>query len=293
MNERVEIVAEPLVDADLPALYAMSRESNWPLTVKDWRAILHYGTPIGHRVNNQAISCINVTSYGPHFASLGLWLVKKQFRGKGLGIALMREVLGQNPRIRSLALISGAANTASFCKLGFRETGDHVLKLTRPASMNSLNLEFAPKMANVIGKHNLERVIEFDKNYTMILRSDLIRERIRSANRAILLPSRQRPELILGYGIANLQADHHLTIGPLVSKDQQAALDITLQLIDGSFGPTRIDLYDSSPSQALLAELRRIGFEISSKKSVLMSGNLAKLPGKRSHIFCPASQAWL
>jgi hypothetical protein len=127
----------------------------------------------------------------------------------------------------------------------------------------------------------------------MIIRSDLIRERIRSANRSILLPSRQRPELILGYGIANLQADHHLTIGPLVSKDQQAALDITLQLIEGSFGPTRIDLYESSPSQALLVELRQIGYEISSKKAVMISGNLSKLPGKRDNIFCPASQAWL
>jgi len=152
----------PLVSDDLPELLKLSREEAWTHTERDWKVMLATGQTYGHidyrhslnttssssgsssstssssrtSSNRKLLSCIQVTDYGPSLAMLGMLIVSKRHRMRGLATSLVNHVLTKNQNNRPMGLVAASQAKSFYPPFGVAATGEHVLTLTRAGGMD-------------------------------------------------------------------------------------------------------------------------------------------------------------
>lgn len=137
-------------------------------------------------------------------------------------------------------------------------------------------------------------------------RSHLLVELLSTSDRAFSVYDNRKGDSasVVGYGLAKFQQGNALlNVGPVVATDASTALALCCRLIQHHEGDSRIDVFESQ--QELIYELiTSLGFQQEGERQAIMlrhkattpgtNEEMAKLlPGNRSVMFCPASQAWL
>jgi GNAT superfamily N-acetyltransferase len=79
---------------DIPGALALCREAGWNQTADDWRLFLHLApeTCRAACIDGRLVGTVTVLPYGP-FAWIGMVLVERRSRGRGIGTALLHEAL--------------------------------------------------------------------------------------------------------------------------------------------------------------------------------------------------------
>ncbi len=73
-------------------------------------------------LDGKPISCIGMAKYGDEFAFLGIYIVLKEYRGKGYGLPLFKKAMESVPSSCNIGLDSGPHLEAMYRKWGFVET---------------------------------------------------------------------------------------------------------------------------------------------------------------------------
>lgn len=87
-----------LTEADLPDAVALSTEAGWNQTAADWRRLLALaprGCLVG-RLDGALVATATTVDYGD-VRWIGMVLVRKAFRGRGFGTAMLERAIGDGP----------------------------------------------------------------------------------------------------------------------------------------------------------------------------------------------------
>lgn len=192
-----------------------------------------------------------------------------------------------NPDKQPLILCSGKSVEGFYESFGFR-TVERLSKLEAGPNIEVPDSGFSSKIdKRQLDSENFERIVGLDAEVHGCNRGNLLSIRAEQANaKTVML--KKGGETLLGYGFGILQGKQML-VGPVIAFNRFTAQEIIREVIKDHGGPVRIDVLDKR--QDLKEVLLDAGFRETERQPIMLLG-ADKLPGRRDHIFSPASQAW-
>jgi ribosomal protein S18 acetylase RimI-like enzyme len=255
MAQPVRYEIRTMARADLDRALDWAAAEGWNPGFDDARAF-QAADPLGFFMGwreGEAAGAISVVAYDPGFAFLGLYLVRPEYRGRGLGLALWKEALARRPA-KLVGLDGVVAQQANYARSGFR--------------LAYRNIRFggpAPSLASVARVADLRpaRTLPFD----LLAAYD---RRCFPAPRAAFLSlwlsplagaaiAAERDGAILGFG-AIRACQKGFKVGPLFADDAAVADEIFLALAARARGET-LYLDVPEPNQAALRLAERYGLK--------------------------------
>jgi ribosomal protein S18 acetylase RimI-like enzyme len=231
--------------------------------------IFHATDPDGFFVgvlDGEPIASISLVAYDEHFAFLGLYIVKQEFRGRGYGLALWREAVAR--RARPLIGLDGVvAQQTKYEKSGFRPAYRNIrFGGTAPSATDDAELP-----CEIVPAHDVpfERLVAYDREFFPAARAKFLQlwlepEQRRflgipiGSARSVALVARDG-ERILGLG-AIRACRSGFKIGPLYAEDERTADVLFLQLAAYADG-ANVYLDVPEPNEAALRLAKRYGME--------------------------------
>ncbi|MGW0854331.1 GNAT family N-acetyltransferase [Streptomyces sp. NPDC002690] len=110
--------------SDVPACLALAVDRGWPAEELRWRLLLEVGEGYGWVApgGDGLVGAVVLTRFGTRAGVVGLMLVRSDHAGRGIGRALMEELLGEARDLDSVFLCATDAGLPLYEKLGFRGT---------------------------------------------------------------------------------------------------------------------------------------------------------------------------
>src|SRR4051794_19258755 len=119
----IELIEEPLTPADAVAALPLSAEAGWNQTAADWAFTLREGRGIG--VRDGAGRCVGsalALPLGPELSWIGMVLVAKDARRRGIGTRLLRRAIDSVcDEGRTAGLDATELGRPVYLPLGFRD----------------------------------------------------------------------------------------------------------------------------------------------------------------------------
>lgn len=108
---------------DVDKAIQLSAAEGWNQTEKDWRMVLENADNkcIAATFDGMVVGSANAINYSNKVAWIGMVLVNKQFRGKGIGKTLFKNILESVGHVESIKLDATPAGQPLYEKFGFRE----------------------------------------------------------------------------------------------------------------------------------------------------------------------------
>ena len=119
MTETRTATLDPLTPAHLDGAVALSRAEGWPHRLEDWALILGLSRGIAAFDGDRLVGTAMATPFGPA-GTLGMIVVVRDWRGRGLGRAMMEQLM--DDEARQWRLVATAEGLPLYAKLGFVET---------------------------------------------------------------------------------------------------------------------------------------------------------------------------
>lgn len=117
------LILRTLYEDDLATAHRLSQEAGWPHRQEDWRLFLSVGHGVAAVDGDGAlIGTAMWWPYGAEAATIGMVLVSKAARGRGIGRRLMQDVLGA-VNGRRLMLNATREGLRLYEAMGFRTVG--------------------------------------------------------------------------------------------------------------------------------------------------------------------------
>ena len=282
-----DLTLDPLAQADLAGLLAVTASSNWAHTADDWAAVLHAGSVFGHRHASGAIvSTAAIFSYGSALATIGMVVVKPECRGQGLARALMLHCLALRPApVSPTILIATPFGLPLYQQLGFK-TIAHVARMTSSGRSRDVprvpdDLEIAP-----LQDEHFAGVRELDAATFGVERPRMLEARLRYARRASVL--RDAAGTVVGFAMAMPQR-RLVLVGPVVAPDADGAAALVADVVAGHQGAVAVDV--PTDQTGLMLRLSRAGFTAGPAAPVMIHGG-DRLRGDRQRLFAIPNRAF-
>jgi ribosomal protein S18 acetylase RimI-like enzyme len=201
------------------------------------------GFLIGH-LKDEPVGCISVVAYDASFGFLGLYIVRPQFRGQGLGLKLWQAGMARLGS-RNIGLDGVVAQQDNYRKSGFR------------LDYRNIRYEGLGKPANPSGVVDLssvsfDRLLAYDSRMFPVTRERFLRCWVRqpqAAGRAVFSNG-----TLAGYGLIR-PCRRGYKIGPLFADDEGIAEDLFQSLAAHAPGAAiYLDVPETNVAAVMLAE---------------------------------------
>jgi GNAT superfamily N-acetyltransferase len=200
---------------DIPVAMRLKDTAGWNQTAADWARFIS-ASPDGCFVmecHSKVIGTSATIAYDSRFSWIGMLIVDEQYRGQGIGTALLERAIHylDSQKIPTIKLDATPQGKPLYEKLGF---------------ISEYNIErwmiksTAKEIAAEIVPVSIEDVLRIDRNVFGANRSELLRSLAQEAPHLTLIDQQDRK--ITGYSFGRLgsRADH---MGPWVARDEGAA----------------------------------------------------------------------
>ncbi len=184
------------------------------------------------------IASISVVNHNDEFAFLGLYIVRPEYRGRGIGLRLWEHALA-HAGDRTIGLDGVREQQANYAKSGFNMAGSterfmgHVPRMDRGETL--------PRSTDA----DIDRLIELEARTSGVRKEAFFRQWLKA--------SADRTTLVSGEGFCTVRACRQgAKVGPLVACQHGTALDLIASAAKIAQGPLTIDVPSSS---ALLRKL--------------------------------------
>lgn len=232
----------------------MARNERWNLGLGDDAIFFKVDNKgfIVSVINGEVAASISVVNYSPDYAHLGHYIVRPEYRGKGLGLALWSAAI-EHAGMRCIGLDAMPEQENNYSKWGFK-TYHRTYRMQGRAAGCAAKVE---NVLEVMRKH-LPAIITFDAKFTGYSRSELLSQWLTGDNRqAFILMENQDIRALIALRLA----DEGYRIGPFYAEEQQhamALLQTALASIPAN-APVTLDI----PEQAseIIDDLSDIGFK--------------------------------
>ncbi|MFH0759754.1 MAG: GNAT family N-acetyltransferase [Bacteroidota bacterium] len=109
--------------SDMDGLMRMKNAEGWNQTEKDWELLIQYPESIRlvAVLGDRIIGTVTAINYAHMVAWIGMMLVDKNFRGRGLSKILLHETIRKLGKCASIKLDATPAGRPVYLKLGFKD----------------------------------------------------------------------------------------------------------------------------------------------------------------------------
>lgn len=195
--------------------------------------------------NNELVASISAVAYSKHFAVIGFYIVKPQFRGRGFGMKMWRAAMAYLGTERNIGLNGVVAQQENYKKSGFQISYRHI-------RYEAVGGGVAPDGIVELKTVPFEKLVAYDQELFPAERKQFLRLWIKQPNSAALGVIRDGH--VVGYG-AIRQSHTGFRIGPLNADDEHIAEQLLLALLAfGSDAPVFLDVPDANPEAIKLAQ---------------------------------------
>lgn len=257
-----------LEERHLPQALQLSQALRWPYRLEDWRDALRLGHGVAVEIEGQVRATALWWPWGDRFATCGMIIVDDAFQGRGLGRALLRDLLRQAAH-RTLLLRSTVAGLRLYEAHGFVAFGRVHQHQGTPAA--------APREPGA-GVREMQpgdaaAVLDLDRSATGMERERLVHA-LCAAGHGVVTGPQDRPS---GYAFAR-RWGRGIVIGPVVAADAPQARALVAALVRRHAGDfVRIDVTE----ECRLSEwLEHLGLPCVDRVTSMAHG---ALPGSSSH----------
>jgi GNAT superfamily N-acetyltransferase len=109
--------------SDMESLMRMKDAEGWNQTEKDWELLIHYPESVNLVAvqDDRIIGTVTAINYAYAVAWIGMMLVDKEFRGRGISKLLLSETIRKLSLCESVKLDATPAGRPVYLKLGFQD----------------------------------------------------------------------------------------------------------------------------------------------------------------------------
>lgn len=196
-------------------------------------------------LNNELVASISAVAYSKHFAVIGFYIVKPQFRGQGFGMKMWRAAMAYLGTERNIGLDGVITQQENYQKSGFHITYHHL-------RYEAVGGGIAPDGIVELKTVPFEKLVAYEQELFPAERKRFLQLWIKQPNSAAL--GVVRDGHVVGYGVIR-QSYTGFRIGPLNADDEQIAEQLLLALLAfASDAPVFLDVPDANPEAIKLAQ---------------------------------------
>ena len=161
--------------SDMDSLMRLKDAEGWNQLEKDWALLISYKESVNLVAvqDDHIVGTITTINYNNTVAWIGMMLVDKDYRGRGIAKLLLLDAISKLNKCLSIKLDATPAGRPVYLKLGFRD--EYTLyRMTNP-SVSKISLSDAPFKTEQIEPADIPAVAAFDKKVFGADRTELIR----------------------------------------------------------------------------------------------------------------------
>lgn len=276
-----------MTDADLDFADSLSAIAGWNQTRSDWQRLLALD-PDGCFIaewDGRPTGTATTTSYGKELAWVGMLLVHPEYRGRGIGNALLNRCLEKLRGVRCIKLDATSLGKKLYDKLGFRDEWsltrwERIAPRDGPIERLTDAVASTPSKIKPLESARAAQVECLDKRAFGVSRAAM-RERLIAASRAALMID-SAPGELSGYGILR-QGSKAFYLGPVVATLPESGIAL-VKALAGCAGSNSIywDVPDVNKTGVALA--KELGF-VPQRHLVRMYLGANECPGDPSQFY--------
>jgi GNAT superfamily N-acetyltransferase len=222
--------------ADVPAAHGLSRAAGWNQSADEWRLLLELnpGRFVAAVAGDHVVGTGGAACYGTQLAWICMILVDPQWRGRGLGGAIVEAVLERvGPRMACVGLDATPAGRPVYARLGFEEA----FPLVRLSAEPRMAKGHAPVRAAPLPEAALGLVLTMDREVFGADRGAVLR-RLHAAGGGYWVLGAPG---FAAYGFQR-EGEHSRQVGPVVARDTGSARAVVEAALGGGDRPLLIDV---------------------------------------------------
>ena len=219
--------------SDMEGLMKIKKAEGWNQTEKDWELLIQYQGSVNlvAVLENQIVGTVTALNYAHTVAWIGMMLVGKEFRGRGISKLLLNEVILKLGNCASIKLDATPAGRPVYLKFGFKD--EYTLHRMIHPSVSNIPLNKGSLEAMQVMPEDLPELAEFD-------------QLVFGADRASLLGQlyENYPELawlfrennkVVGYCLGR-RGENFTQIGPVYGTSEKIARSLIRSAINSIIG---------------------------------------------------------
>lgn len=264
-----------LKNEDVGQAIRLSRAEGWNQTLRDWALLTANGENvcIAARDGDKLIGTATAMVYHKQVAWIGMVLVDKDYRGRGLGTKMLSTVLEKLHPDLALKLDATPAGQGIYQKFGFKDEY-LICRMTCPSAPVKSLLPGEESFSEQVRPDSLVEIVDYDHQVFGTRRQQLLHYLLENDPGKAWL-SRQGTAvsgLILGRKGMNFHQ-----IGPVLASSTEEAKRLIARSLKGIEGdPVGIDILEDK--KELIGWLKTLGFS-SQRHFVRMYGQENPFPG--------------
>lgn len=172
--QTAEIIIRKMQTADIDAAMTLSMAEGWNQTQNDWSFFINdaASVTVGAEYNGQIIGTTAAVNYSGKMVWIGMVLVHKAYRGKGISKLLLNHILETTQDIAPAKLDATIQGQQVYAKLGFEEEY-RIARLINPA-VAEIAIQDAGTIPTQFSPDDLSEVLKMDASVFGADRSRLL-----------------------------------------------------------------------------------------------------------------------
>ncbi len=246
-----------LQSGDIPDAMKLVYSEKWNQTKKDWTILISNKNNVclAATVSGKIVATATAVNYMPQVAWIGMVLVDKQFRGRGISKLLLNALFEKLRSCKTIKLDATPAGEFVYKKMGFVAE----YRISRMVC-NSLPFEVDINSSadiHQITNENIDEIVAFDRAVFGVGRDELIRELF--ANNPENSWLIRENSTLLGF-VLGREGNRFYQMGPLSATTENSTRLLILKVLrDLSGKPVVVDIPDEKTE--LCEWLISVGFE--------------------------------
>ncbi len=242
--------------SDIGHLMKLKDAEGWNQTEKDWELLIMYEESVNRVAlqDDRIAGSITAIKYNSSVAWIGMMLVEKNYRGRGISKLLLNEVIHKLNNCSSIKLDATPAGRPLYLKLGF--IYEYTLYRMTNMSVSDASLNMQSVETVKIRPEDLPEVAEFDKIVFGADRTELIKHLyVNDPELAWLIRDNNRTA---GF-IMGRKGSDYTQIGPLYATSQKGAKALIRSALGQLSGKAVVvDVHANKP--AIIQWFEGVGF---------------------------------
>lgn len=280
----LEIRVERLREEKIGNIVSLSSYIGWDYNREEIETIFNAGIVYGvWNEREELIASAAIILYEETLVSIGMVIVHPDYKGRGIGKAIMNSCMNSVSARTPIMLIATDEGKPLYEKLGFRAVS-YVSKYI--CNSYNANHKCAEDEEYMMGykEGDLEGIIKIDEGAFGTSRNQFLKQRIMQSDQCVVV--KDTKENVVGNGIS-IQTPENKIIGPVVAKNDTMAMRIIHDLAREHDGNLRMDVPEGKND--FLKELEITGFKKVNTPPIMIK-NSNRLLKRNSELYSIAAQ---
>lgn len=222
----------PMQKSDIEQAMRLKNSEGWNQTQKDWEILLRLSpkTCLVAVSDREVIGTVTAVNYSNELAWIGMMLVNKKYRRRGIGSLLLKDNIKRLKGCRIIKLDATPVGRNVYIKLGFED--EYTISRMTISPLPEQQIAYSGK-ATPLGAHDIRTIADLDKAVFGADRTDLIESILETyPDKALKL---ERDGRIAAYCLRRDGVKHN-HLGPVIASTIEDAQTLLSAAMSGLAG---------------------------------------------------------